>query len=130
MSASGGPNDPNQVGTLAARVLNSGESFVFRNDAKTLTIGTVDVVGSFGGKFLDPVSGTAFTGSLSGVVTNNANIGLRVTSSGDLLLTQNVTAGTAGVERSTRSAGQIQQTAGTVTGSTLEISAVGSVAAG
>ncbi len=91
LGAFGGPSDPNQVGILAGRVLNPGESFVFRNDAASLTIGTVDVSDSFGMRL------AALPGPLSGVVTNNANIGLRVTTSGDLLLTQNVAAGTAGV---------------------------------
>ena len=119
LGAFGGPSDPNQVGILAGRVLNPGESFVFRNDAASLTIGTVDVSDSFGARL------AALPGPLSGVVTNNANIGLRVTTSGNLLLTQNVAAGTAGV--GLESAGQIQQTGGVVTGSTLEVSAVGAV---
>jgi len=119
LGAFGGPSDLNQVGTLAGRVTNAGESFVFRNDALTLMIGTVDVSDSFGGRL------AALPGPLSGVVTNNANIGLRVTSSGDLLLTQNVNAGAAGV--GLESAGQVRQTGGTVTGGTLEVSAVGAV---
>src|SRR5439155_9459657 len=49
----------------------------------------------------------------------------RVTSSGDLLLTANINAGSAGV--GLESAAKIEQTAGTVTGSTLEVSAVGPV---
>src|SRR5271165_1633211 len=125
LGAFSGPNDPNQVGTLAAHVLNAGESFVFRNDSTNLTIGTVDVVDSFGARLLNPVSGAPLTGALSGVVTNNANIGLRVTASGNLNLMANVDAGSAGV--GLESAGQIQQTAGTVSGSTLEVSAVGRV---
>ena len=104
---------------MAGRVLNPGESFVFRNDAASLTIGTVDVSDSFGARL------AALPGPLSGVVTNNANIGLRVTTSGDLLLTQNVAAGTAGV--GLELAGQIRQTGGVVTASALEASAVGAV---
>ena len=119
LGAFGGPSDPNQVGILAGRVLNPGESFVFRNDAASLTIGTVDVSDSFGNRL------AALPGPLSGVVTNNANIGLRVTTSGDLLLTQNVAAGTAGV--GLESAGQVRQTGGVVTASALEVSAVGAV---
>src|SRR5262249_23283651 len=95
-------------------------------DAKDLTIGAVDVVKVFGGEFLDPTTGAAWTTPLSGVVTNNANIGLRVTSSGDLQLTHNVAAGTAGV--GLESAGVIRQTGGAVTGRTLEVSAPGPVA--
>jgi filamentous hemagglutinin family protein len=125
LGAFGGANDLNQVGTLAGQVLNPGESFVFRNDAANLTIGTVDVVDTFGARMLNPVSEEALTGTLSGVVTNNANIGLRVTTSGNLLLTANVNAGNAGV--GLEAAEQIQQTAGMVTGSTVEVSAVGSV---
>src|SRR5207245_8041748 len=79
----------------------------------------------FGMRLFNPQSATVLTGALSGVVTNNANIGLRVTSSGDLLLKQNVAAGTAGV--GLEAAGQIQQTGGGVRGGTLEISAVGAV---
>jgi filamentous hemagglutinin family protein len=125
LGAFGGTSNPNQVGTLAGQVLNAGESFVFRNDAANLTIGTVDVVDSFGARLLNPVSSTSLTGALSGVVTNNANVGLRVTTSGNLLLTTNINAGSAGV--GLESAGQIRQTAGTVTGSSLEVSAVGPV---
>jgi hypothetical protein len=124
----GGPTDqsaPNQVARLAGEVLNRGESFVFRNDAANLTIGTVDVVDSFGARLVNPATGVPITGSLSGVVTNNANLGLRVTSSGDLLLMQNVSAGTAGV--GLEAAGQIQQSGGVVTGSTLEVTAAGAV---
>jgi filamentous hemagglutinin family protein len=125
LGAFGGTSDLNQVGTLAGQVLNAGESFVFRNDAKTLTIGTVDVLDSFGARLLNPVSRSALTGVLSGVMTNNANIGLRVTSSGDLVLAANVNTGSAGI--GFESAGTVQQTAGAVTGGTLEISAVGTV---
>jgi filamentous hemagglutinin family protein len=119
LGAFGGTSDLNQVRTLAAQVRNAGESFVFRNDAANLTIGTVDVTDSSG------VHLRALPGPLSGVMTNNANIALRVTSSGDLQLTRNVIAGTAGV--GLESAGAILQTGGAVTGSTLEVSAVGSV---
>ncbi len=125
LGAFGGPADLNQVGTLAGQVLNPGESFVFRNDAATLTIGAVDVTDSLGGRLLNPVTAAPLTGPLSGVVTNNANIGLRVTASGDLVLTQTVAAGTAGI--GLESAGQIRQTGGTVTGSALEVSAAGAV---
>jgi hypothetical protein len=59
------------------------------------------------------------------VTTNNANIGLRVTTLGDLVLMANVDAGTADV--GLESAGAISQTAGTVTAAALEISAVGPV---
>jgi filamentous hemagglutinin family protein len=125
LGAFGGPNDPNQVGILAGQVLNAGESFVFRNDSTNLTIGTVDVVDSFGARLLNPVNGAPLTGPLSGVVTNNGNIGLRVTTSGNLNLAANVDAGNAAV--GLESAGTIQQTAGAVTGSALEVSAVGPV---
>src|SRR5271165_419427 len=127
LGAFGGANDLNQVGILAGQVLNAGESFVFRNDAANLTIGTVDVVDTFGSRMVNPMSGAVLTGALSGMMTKNANIGLRVTSSGNLTLNANVNAGSAGV--GLESAGQIQQTAGTgtVTGGTLEISAMGPV---
>ena len=119
LGAFGGISDLNQVGTLAAQVLNAGESFVFRNDAANLTIGTVDVTDRTGAHL------QTLPGPLSGVVTNSANIGLRVTGSGDLLLTQNVNAGTAGV--GLEAAGQILQTGGAVTAGALQISAAGPV---
>jgi filamentous hemagglutinin family protein len=125
LGAFGGPNDANQVGTLAGQVLNFGESFVFRNDAKTLTIGTVNVTDSAGTRLLNPLSGAALTGPLSGVTTNIANIGLRVTSSGDLVLNANVNGGRGGI--GLEAAGQILQTAGTLAGSSLEVSAAGPV---
>src|SRR5205823_2127793 len=124
LGAFGGANDPNQVGTLG-QVLNPGESFVFRNDAKTLTIGTVDVTDSAGIRLLGPLSGAALTGPLSGVTTNNANLGLRVTTSGDLVLNANVNAGNGGI--GLQSAGQIQQMLGTLTGSSLDVTSASAV---
>ena len=64
--------DANQVGTLAASVTGAGNSFAFRNDGLDLTIGTV--------------------GALSGVTTNLGNIILETTTSGNLVLNQQVNA--------------------------------------
>ncbi len=125
LGAFGGAADLNKVGTLAAEVLNPGQSFVFRNDAASLTIGTADITDGFGARLLNPLTGALLTGPLSGVVTSNANIGLRVTTSGDLTLAAGVAAGTAGI--GLELAGRVLQTAGTVTGGTLEVSAVGAV---
>jgi filamentous hemagglutinin family protein len=124
LGAFGGPADPNRVGTLAAEVLNPGQSFVFSNDGLNLTIGTVDVAADFGRAFLNPVTGKPMIAVLSGVTTNNANIGLRVLGSGDLILAANVDAGSAGV--GLESAGAISQTAGAVTAGTFEVLSVGS----
>jgi hypothetical protein len=74
---------------------------------------------------VNPISGKALSATLSGVTTNAANIGLRVTSSGDLVLMANVDAGTADV--GLESASAISQTAGLVTAGSLEVTAVGSV---
>ena len=125
-----GPTDqgaPNQVATLAGQVLDLGESFVLRsNNAAGLTIGTVDVMDSSRTqRLLDPVTGVALTGPLVGVMTEDANVGLRMTSSSNLTLMQNVAAGRAGV--GLESAGGIQQVSGVVTGNTLEIAAAGPV---
>ena len=125
LGAFGATPDPNHVRTLAAKVLHPGQSFVFSNDAQNLTIGTVAVVSDFGAPFVNRLTGKALPATLSGVTTNNANIGLRVTSSGDLVLMANVDAVTAGV--GLESAGSIVQTAGAVTAGSLEVTAVGSV---
>ncbi len=64
--------DANQIGTLAASVTGAGSTFAFRNDATSLSIGTVD--------------GTA------GVTTNNGNIVLETTTSGDITINAPVNA--------------------------------------
>jgi hypothetical protein len=95
-----GPADQaasNLVATLAGKVTDAGESFVFRSNATSLTIGTVDVGDSSGTRLLDPMTGMALPASLSGVVTENANIGLRATGSGGLTSAANISAGSAGV---------------------------------
>jgi hypothetical protein len=125
LGAFGAPADPNHVGTLAAEVLNRGQSFVFSNDAMSLTIGTVAVISDFSKRFVNPISGKALSATLSGVTTSDANIGLRVTGSGDLTLAANVDAGTADV--GLESAGAIVQTAGAVTAGSLEVTASGPV---
>jgi filamentous hemagglutinin family protein len=125
LGAFGGAADLNKVGVLAGEVLNPGQSFVFRNDAASLTIGTADITDRFGTRLRNPLTGALLTGALSGVATNNANIGLRVTTSGDLTLAASVAAGTAGI--GLESAGAVSQTVGAVSGGTLEVSAVGAV---
>ncbi len=125
LGAFGGPADLNHVGTLAALVLGAGQSFVFGNDGQSLTIGTVDITDSSGARLFNPLTVNPLTGALSGVTTSNANIGLRVTGSGDLLLTTNIDAGTAGV--GLEAAEAITQTSGVVTAGALEVSALGPV---
>ena len=88
-------NPRGAVGTIAGQVLNGGESFVFRS-VSNLTVGSVDVVDTFGNRLLNPVTGVSLAGSLAGVTTSNANIALR-TDSPSLTLAANVTAGTASV---------------------------------
>ena len=98
-------NPRGDVGTIAGQVLNGGESFVFRS-VSNLTIGSVDVIDTFGNRLLNPVTGVALTAGLTGVTTSNANIALR-TNSPSLTLTANVNAGAASV--GLESGGQIVQ---------------------
>ena len=67
--------DANQVGTLAASVTGVGNGFVFRNDGTDLMIGTV--------------------GGLSGITTNNGEVLIQATTSGNVAVNQPINAGTA-----------------------------------
>jgi len=97
--------DLNWVGTLAAKVMKSGASFVFRDDGTNLTIGTV---------------GSESTGTLLGVITNGGNIILETTTSGNLVLNQPVNAN--GGSLGLASAGTITQSmTGVIVASEVEI---------
>src|SRR5204863_539348 len=67
--------DANQVGTLAASVTGVGNGFAFRNDGTDLMIGTV--------------------GGLSGITTNNGEVLIQATTSGNVAVNQPINAGTA-----------------------------------
>jgi filamentous hemagglutinin family protein len=127
LGAFGGASDLNQVGTLAAQVLNPGESFVFRNDAENLMIGTVVLPPP-----LTLSVGSVSTATLSGVVTNNANLGLRVTgavSGVGLTLNAPVRAGFGNV--GLESAGGVLQSPSTaITAAGLEVSSLQPVSLG
>jgi filamentous hemagglutinin family protein len=92
-----GPTDQstkNRVTRLAAVVAGSGESFVLRSDNQGLTVASVEVKDTLGDEL------TGHGGLLSGVTTNNGNIGLRVTTAGDLAIDAAINAGsgTLGLE--------------------------------
>src|SRR5262249_28958631 len=86
----------NTVDKIAARVTGAGATLIFNDTANDLTVGTV--------------------GSVSGVTTNNGDVTLRTSTSGDLTLAEGVDAGTATVTIA-------------ATGN-LKIAGTGSVAAG
>ncbi len=96
--------DANQVGTLAASVTGTGNSFLFRNDSLDLTIGTV--------------------GALSGITTNGGAVTLSTTTSGNIVLNQPIVAsGATPIPTVTlSSAGAISQAAaGTITATSLSV---------
>ncbi|HEX3885028.1 MAG TPA: hypothetical protein VHW66_20405 [Stellaceae bacterium] len=104
----GGAGTP---GMLAGTVSTAGQSFLFRDDSNSLTVGTLNV-SSTPGTLFQPTA-------LSGVKTNNGNLLIEATTSGNLLLTQAVDAGTMAVALG--SAGTITQSGpGLLSGTALE----------
>ncbi len=96
----------NAIGTLAASVTTANAGFSFNNTAGSLTVGTV--------------------GALKGITTNNGNVSLKTTTSGDIAMSQAIGAGTGTLTLT--SAGLISQTAaGTIVAAALTGSAVGAI---
>ncbi|MEI7714082.1 MAG: hypothetical protein WCI94_21790, partial [Rhodospirillales bacterium] len=96
----------NAIGTIAASVTAGGKSFALNNTATGLTVDTV-------------------TG-IVGLTTNNGSIAVTTTTSGDLMIVQNVNAGTGTI--GLVSAGAISQTGGVLTAAGLGVAAVNDVA--
>ena len=73
---------------------------MLRSNALSLTIASVDVTDSFGQRLLNPQNGTGLTAALSGVTTNDANIGLRATGAIglDIMAAVNANGGAIGLE--------------------------------
>src|SRR5262249_52872110 len=111
--------EANRVGTLAGQVVNAGQTLSFRDDSTALTVGTVDVVDGFGTRIVDQrvVPQPQLPAALTGVVTNNADLSLQTTTSGDLALSGNVSAGSANA--ALVAAGNLTQTSGVVTAAAL-----------
>jgi hypothetical protein len=111
--------EANRVGTLAGQVVNAGQTLSFRDDSTALTVGTVDVVDGFGTRIVDQrvVPQTQLPAALTEVVTNNADLSLQTTTSGDLALSGNVSAGSANA--ALVAAGNLTQTSGVVTAAAL-----------
>ena len=117
---SGGPEPGRNIGRSGDQCRRK---LCLPQQCPNLTIGTVDAADNFGARLLNPATGAALTGALSGVTTNNANLGLRATGPGGLTVAANVSAGSGGV--GLESGGQVQVT-GAISG-VVEISSPGPV---
>ena len=137
-----GANDVGGVaqtaGVVAGRVTTAGQSFGFRDDEASLTVGTVAVTD--GGISLAAQSGVVSAGGLGGdIVLETTNSGgLALGGQGNILLTQPVNANNGSVTLAANpgqiglsSVGAITQNgAGLIVGSQLEALAVNSVSLG
>jgi hypothetical protein len=103
----------NAVGTLAGSVTNTGQAFSFNNTSRDLVVGTIPAAGFFTGA--------------TGVATTNGDLVLKTTTSGNIALNQNVSAGTANAALT--AAGNLSETSGAITtANELIANAGGSVA--
>ncbi|MBV8778181.1 MAG: hypothetical protein JO258_13385, partial [Alphaproteobacteria bacterium] len=104
LGAFGAANASNQIAQLAGLIMppvspGVNESFVVASNNQSMTVvGPLDIVDVFSNHVLVPVGVSKGTPqiAITGVTTNNANVGLRVTGTGDLTLASDVNVNAVG----------------------------------
>ncbi len=122
----------NQVDTLAGAVTNPGQSFSYRNDGRSLTIGALSFqqigISIDGLTNFPTVSASGNMNLLAGITTAGGDVAVSTTNSGNLTLAANVNAGNGANNAALLAADDAMEAGGAVTASGLMVNAGGEVA--